>query len=160
MGILTNLKYLAVILSALGLVYSGYHYRDIKAENEIQEIRLDAQTIFIQTQKIVKAYEQGLQGMANKLEEQSYENKIKRDNELQYYRNLIAQSGGLYDPYGQTGDSTTTGSSSNNQTTASGPRLSAEATGFLLDQANKADRVVDQYLQCQKYITLLSEKTK
>jgi len=151
MIISTWVKPAALAVGLLAAAYGGYHYRDVVAER-------DTAQFVIQAQETARAYTEQLQGIANIIEEQSYASEKKHDRELAYYRNLVERSGGLYDN-GATGGATTP-STGNNQTTASGPRLSAEATGFLLDQANKADRVVDQYLQCQKYITLLSEKTK
>lgn len=136
-------KPVVCIVALLGAAYSGYHYRDIVAQRDTLKFQIAAQ-------EKAKVYTEQLQSIASLVEKQSYENQKKHDAELAYYRDLVKQHGGLYDN-GST-SSTNTPSTGGNQASPSGTRLSEEASGFLLEQANKADRVVDQYLQCQKYV--------
>ena len=131
---------------------AGFYARGVIAERDMLKMQNEYQQEVITQQKKVKAYEGMLQSIANQVEKQSYENQKKHDRELAYYRNLVKQSGGLFDNAIQADDSQTTGTPGDNQTTTSGRPLSREAVEFLLQQANKADRVVDQYLQCQQYV--------
>jgi len=153
------IKPAALAIGLLTAAYGGYHYRDVVADRDSAEVQAQARLIYIESQKKVEAYQQALQGMANKLEEQSYENQKKRDSELVYYRNLVEQLGGLYDSGTATGDSPATGNPSSTQATPGGTGLSAEATAFLLNLANQADRVTDQYLQCQQYVLSITEQS-
>jgi len=161
-------KLILLGVALAGSCYGGYHARGIIADRDALKVEAQRQEEVIQANRIVDAYQQGIQNMANQLEEQSYANQAKRDKELSYYRSLAAQSGGLHDNGSQTSNSQDTATPGSNQATTGGTELSAnpdrplskEATEFLLNQANLADRVVDQYEQCQKYVESLSGESK
>ena len=123
--------------------YGGYHYRDVVAQRDTLKFQVEAQ-------ETAKNYTAQLVSISNMLEKEAIANEKKHDDEIEYYRSLVEQSGGLFD-YGSPSSSPTGGASSNT-TTPSGTRLSEAASGFLLEEANKADRVVDQFLTCQKYV--------
>lgn len=129
-------------VALLAAAYSGYHYRDLRAQRDTLKFQVEAQ-------ETAKNYTAQLVSISNMLEKEAIANEKKHDAELEYYRDLVEQSGGLFDN-GAT-SSPTTGGASNNTGTPSGTKLSEGAAAFLLEQANKADRVVDQYLTCQKY---------
>jgi len=118
----------------------------------------------IAAQKQAAVYTEKAQAIANQVEVQNAVNEKKHSDELAYYGGLIAQHGGLYDLHSTTSrkvtpgaPGTSTATSGNGVPAASSGLLSEEATTFLLNQANLADQVVDQYLTCQKYIKDLGD---
>lgn len=152
-----------VILAVLIVGYSaGWSQRGTKADNELLTIQNQQQAVIVQYQKEVAQTKQTLQGFANKVEEQNNANKKKRESELDKYRNLVKQHGGLYDnnTVPPTRNDTTAGDSSSTTTGTGRTRLSEELSRFLLDQANKADQVVDQDKLCLGYIKKLTEIQK
>ena len=130
-------------VALLAAAYGGYHYRDVVAQRDTLKFQVEAQ-------ETAKNYTAQLVSISNMLEKEAIANEKKHDDEIEYYRSLVEQSGGLFD-YGAPSSSTTGGTSSDT-TAPSGARLSDAATAFLLEEANKADRVVSQFLTCQKYV--------
>lgn len=156
MGTTENYKIVSILAIVICAFCSGYYIRDLSATKEILELKNKAQAeIIIQQNKDAENQRQ-LQSIANQVEKQSYEANKKHQQELTYYRNIINQSGGLYD-YGTT-FSNSSPSTGSNQTGTSGKELSRESTEFLFQQANKADQVVDQFLQCQKYVNTITNQ--
>lgn len=146
---LTGIKIVLICLLLGADFYAGYHLRDISAVRQQEEFT-------IQAQKQAAVYTAQSQALANQAEEQNAASQKKHNDELAYYRALVAKRGGLYDTHSTT-SRPTTGNPGSTESTPSANRLSEEATGFLLDLTNKADQVVDQYLTCQKYVEGLKE---
>jgi len=145
---LTYIKIAAVIFLVLG----SWHIRGRIADGDISELNHKIAVQALQQQETVAMYTKQLQGVANQVEKQ-YAEAIKQNQEqLNRYRALVRERGGLYDPATNNGNSTTTGSPSNNTASTSGTRLSPELTEFLITQAGLADMVVIQFLTCQKYV--------
>ncbi len=130
-------------VALLAATYGGYHYRDVVAQRDTLKFQ-------VEVQETAKNYTAQLVSISNMLEKEAIANEKKHDDEIEYYRTFVEQSGGLYDNGAPS--SSTTGGASNNTGTPGGARLSDTATAFLLEQANLADRVVDQFLTCQKYV--------
>jgi hypothetical protein len=159
--------FLAIIAVASG---TAWHLRGIEADRDIGVLKQQVQGEIIKQQDLVAKYTQTLQIVANGVEEQTNVDTKKHNAEIAYYKQLVNQSGGLYDngTSVRKGDSATAGNSGSDNPTSSGTGLpeivdrplSEENTAFLLDQANKADRVVDQYLTCQQYVKKLTDFSK
>jgi len=134
---------------------SGYKVRGVMADAEKSK-QLEA--LVVQRQEVAKQ-KQTLQALAHDVEEQNNADTKKHEKELNHYRALVKQLGGLYDKQGVPTPSggATPGGTISDTPAPSWTRLSEEATGFLLDQASKADRVVDQYKMCQKYVKDVTE---
>ena len=141
----------AIVLAFTAAAYGGYHYRDVVAQRDTLKFQTAAQAKEAD-------YTAQLQNIANQVETTAYANQQKHNKELADYRNTIKLLGGLYDTGAS--NSTPAGSTTSNSTATSGNRLSDEAAGFLLEQANLADQVVDQYLTCQKYVQKIHEVNK
>lgn len=155
-SVLTPYKYYAIVAALgcvlLGAAYGGYSYRGI----EVSELKLNALVLEQQREEVALSYSNSMQDIATQTEKRNYENQKKHNHELTYYRNLVNQSGGLFDYSESTNSSATAPSSTGTSATPSGARLSEAASSFLLEEANRADQVVSQYLECQKYVQELS----
>ena len=152
------IKWGALVVLLIGAYATGYHQRDVSAERAALLIETQAKQEVIVQQNKVAAYEGALTIIANNAEVQSAKDKEVRERQLDSYRDAIAKLGGLHDPGVPPSDSTPTTSASSNTAASCRDELSAEATGFLLDQANRADQVVDQYLLCQKYVEQITKE--
>ena len=143
-----------LIVFAAGLS-SGYKLRDITADNEMLTLRNQQLVEVVKQQQEVIQVRQTLQTFANKVEEQNNADKQKRDKEIKHYSDVIKQLGGLYDhaeAVPPIGGGNPASSTPGDTPAPGGTRLSDKAAGFLLEEANAADQVVDQYLGCQQYV--------
>lgn len=144
-----------LVILVLGTVYLSFDYKDAKfAEVQLEVATEQARILKIETNK-VRANEQTITNLQTQLEG-SYDKENARVNEvLVLYTGLINDGFRLRDPKRPTcrpvsSDGSTASSDSSNQSTSSG-ELSAEATGFLLNFAADADKVVNQFKICKKY---------
>jgi hypothetical protein len=139
----TWIKPAALGVALLMAAYGGYHYRDVVAERDTLKFQTQAQ-------EAAKTYTAQLVSIGNQLEAQNYANEKKHNDELAYYRNLVKQSGGLFD--NGTSNFNPTGTPGSNNATPNGQGLSPELSEYLIQKASNADAVVDQYLLCQDYV--------
>jgi len=147
------ITFLAILV--LGTVYLSFDYKDAKfAEIQLEIATEQAKQLKIATDK-VRANEQTITNLQTQLEG-SYDKENARVNEvLGHYTSLINDGFRLRDNRGiicrsVPSNGSTATSDSSNQSASSG-ELSAEATGFLLNFAADADKVVNQFKICKKY---------
>lgn len=153
----TPLELVAFVFVLAASYVAGYHNRGVIAERDEALLQKTMQQAIIQQQEKVATVERTLAQIVNTTEKAAYANNAKHDKELVTYKRIIDQYGGLFDNF-TTGPSNneTAPSTSGDTGGTSGARLSEAASGFLLEEANKADRVVDQYRTCQQYIQSLT----
>lgn len=156
LSFLSPWKYYLAAGLLIASAYGGYSYRGI----QVNELKLNAVVLEQQRAEIALSYTQAMQDIANQTEKQNYENQKKHNSELAYYRSLVDKSGGLYDHPSVSSNSGVARGTNGNKAATSGDGLSEEVTeplskettDFLLEQANLADQVVDQFLTCQQYV--------
>lgn len=158
---LSTAKLIGVFGTAIGLALGGVFIGYKLNSTKVSELKYTYAVKALKQQALVADHVKNLQTEANKVEKQSHETKKKHEQELVYYSNLVKSLGGLHDSGSPASNNNSLAGSTNQPTgTTSGTELSAGATEFLLNQANRADQVVDQYLSCQRYLNALVEQSK
>lgn len=152
----------ALIVAVLGACFTaGWKTRDYKAQAQLAAVEEARQKAVETYDAHVLAYANTVSTIVSDTEIQNAKNTEQRAKDLAHYRALVRAAGGLRDPGTSVSGCAAPvpgANSGGSDQAASGRPLSAEASDFLLQQANLADQVVDQYLLCQAYVQDLHQK--
>jgi hypothetical protein len=158
---LALVAFIAFTTGSFGSWYLTSSYKESKYSAVLSKMREDAAIALHQA--TVKAMEIAAENskLATELEVQSAENRDRLDQVSADNRRLADELGGLYDSQATCGDSTTSpnpATPANPAASATGAKLSKEATAFLLAEARRADQAALYADTCYKWIEKINAK--
>lgn len=158
---IASISILAVVL--FGVWYLTAEYKDNKWQGRFDSYKVELAEKHTENITIVLNQEREARREADKLEVKYHEAKSALDNVTADNIRLATELGGLRDKgasnTNRVGKSKTT-TTSNTSNTSTGNKLSAEATGFLLEFARNADQAALYANICYQYIQTLNKQEK
>ena len=144
-----------LLVGALPASYYTAKYKNAVYSSAIEKQKKEASQVLLKTTTELLEKEREAVKKNGELEKQYVQSMQKISSISNTNRELIKRSGGLHDPGYREGCSctnTTTGSSRESKDQTNGPNLSAEATGFLLNLTEDADKIAIYANTCYKWV--------